>query len=218
AISKPKILVSIQKIGNLEILNTKKGIYDKIELTVFDDTCDAIFVLWGNSAKSATLWIPFDTILLLTDVSLSFHSGKAYLTFQKYSIIEVNPDMDVEWFRKYSSVIKNKLLDTPELSLIEDGIINASFATMFYTLAEIDNTVRLKPKESIVGFINVLITKTAKLSTLRSSNKIFTGKCCGKMINSSNYDIKCSICHKKIKIIKLLDESAQLLYPTLSGI
>lgn len=60
---------------------------------------------------------------------------------------------------------------------------------MFYTLAEIDNIVRLKPNgiliinkliliilESIIGFINVLITKTAKLSAFRSFNKIFIGK------------------------------------------
>ncbi|KAG4303552.1 hypothetical protein PCANB_000123 [Pneumocystis canis] len=224
AISKPKILVSIQKIGNLEIFNTKKGVFDKIELKVFDDTYDAIFILWGSCAKSATLWTPFDTILLLTDVSLSFHYGKAYLTFQKHSIIEVNPDMDVKWVRNYSSVMKSKLLNIPKLPFIEDETVNTSFTTMFYTLAEIDNTIRSKPKESIVGFINVLITETAKLSVLRSSNKIFVGECCGKIINSSNYDIKCSICSEKMKvfsnsfIIKLLDESAQLLYPMLSSI
>ncbi|KAG5519663.1 hypothetical protein PMAC_001819 [Pneumocystis sp. 'macacae'] len=223
AISKPKILVSIQKIGNLRNHNIKKGILDRIELKVFDDTYDAIFVLWGNNAKSATLWIPFNTMLLLTNISLSFYYGKAYLTFEKYSMIEVNPDIDIESLRKYSAIIKNKLSDISKLPFLEDETINASFATMFYTLAEIDNIVRLKPKESVIGFINVLITKTAKLSVSRSFNKIFVGKCCGKTINTLDYNIKCSNCNQKIRIfnnsfiIKILDESAQLLYPILSA-
>ncbi|CCJ28726.1 unnamed protein product [Pneumocystis jirovecii] len=217
AISKPKVLVSIQKIGNLRNHNMKKGASDRIELKVFDNTYDAIFILWGNNAKSATLWKPFDTMLLLTNISLSFYYGKAYLTFEKHSIIEINPDIDMEPLRKYSDVIKNKLSNISKLPFLEDGTINASFATMFYTLAEIDNIVRLKPNESIIGFINVLITKTAKLSAFRSFNKIFIGKCCGETINTLDYNIKCSNCNQKIRIIRLLDESAQLLYPILSA-
>ncbi|KAG4303886.1 hypothetical protein PORY_002703 [Pneumocystis oryctolagi] len=202
ATSRPKILVSIQKIGNLKNVSIGEGFLDKIELKVFDDTCDAIFVLWGNNAKSAALWIPFDTILLLTSVSLSFHYGKAYLTFEKYSMVEINPDMNTESLRKYSVVIKHKMSNMSKLPLLKDEIkvINASFAAMFYTLAEINNLVLLKPKESIVGLVNVLITKTAKLSVLRSSNKIFVGKCCEKLINDLNYNIKCSICGEKIKM------------------
>ncbi|EMR11625.1 hypothetical protein PNEG_00064 [Pneumocystis murina B123] len=221
AISKPKVLVSIRKIGNIRKINTKNGYSDMIELRVFDDTYDAVLILWGNNAKSAELWTPFDTILLLTDVSLSFRCEKAYLTFQKYSIVEVNPDMDIEWLRKYSTDISNKVSDMHKLSL-EDRIISTSPTMATYTLAEIDTMIRLNPKEPIIGFINVLIVKTAKLSTLRSSNKIFVGKCCDKVINALDNNVKCSICHQKIKlfndsfIIGLLDESAQLLYPMLN--
>ncbi|KTW29367.1 hypothetical protein T552_01321 [Pneumocystis carinii B80] len=222
AISKPKVLVSIRKIGNIKNINTKNGYLDMIELCVFDDTCDAVLVIWGNNAKSAELWTPFDTILLLTDISLSFHHEKAYLTIQKYSMVEVNPDMDIEWLRKYSISISNKISDIYKLSL-EDKIVNTSSTMETYTLAEIDTMIRLNPKEPIIGFINVLIIKTANLSTLRSSNKIFAGKCCNKVVNALDNNVKCSICFQKIKlfsdsfIVRLLDESAQLLYPMLSA-
>ena len=87
---------------------TKRGLQDKTDVHVFDDTGDCVFTLWDCRAASAGYWKPSHTILLITNAELKFLQ-RPTLSLKNETHVHVNPAMtDAEWLRGYAQKLTKR--------------------------------------------------------------------------------------------------------------
>ena len=101
-----------------------------MEVGVFDDTKLATLTLFRKMVDSASTWIPFSTILLLTNVCCNTRGTRNYLLVQSSSFVEVNPLFpDAEWLRGFAIKSRNESLVNPPFPSSSGWISAHNFLT-----------------------------------------------------------------------------------------
>lgn len=73
-------------------VTTKKDTtLEKVDVTIFDDTADAVLSFYGCMTSSPSHWTPSMTILLITNANIRADLGKPVLTLNHETLINVDP-------------------------------------------------------------------------------------------------------------------------------
>ena len=103
---------------------------EKIETTVFDDTSEAAFTLWGRATSSASTWQASQTILLLTNPGIRDQS-RVTIALDTRTHVDVNPCMsDADWLRDFAQRLIKR--DHVNLPFPENGTITATHTMLRY--------------------------------------------------------------------------------------
>jgi len=111
----PPLLVCVRQIGQITQISRKDGSQSqKCEIVVMDKTMPAfplvmyalffffflfvgiyqcLLVSWGDACDSSHLWVPFQSVLLLQDVSLSSFRGQMQASMTFGTVVDVDPDL-----------------------------------------------------------------------------------------------------------------------------
>ncbi|KAL9606503.1 MAG: hypothetical protein Q9179_000330 [Wetmoreana sp. 5 TL-2023] len=152
-----KVLVCVKSIGGRKTITTKKGqILDIVNVIIFDDTCEATFVLYGRVTTSTAYWKISHTILLLSSPSFRGDKGPM-LGINSDTQVDVDPCMtDAEWLRSFAQKpTTSEAVDVPfpeggrkhsgyhgfgsaDILVFEVEAAISGDVRLLYTLAEID--------------------------------------------------------------------------------
>ncbi|KAK0258735.1 hypothetical protein B0A54_15304 [Friedmanniomyces endolithicus] len=230
-----RILVVVKSIGPKKRLTRKdETVTENVNLTVQDDTAEAILGLWGSTTASPLgrpvsenntnpeaivareSWKPGETVLLLQGPGCKLNRS-TYLTLTSATIIDVDPDIpDAAWLRRWSLRQRSReAINQPfpegvfDLNMIKSGPIRC-----LYTIAELDEFARAAPNETFQGYLSVLLTEV-KLIEYRKRRMLFSGECCSMPIYTNDLIATCKGCEQKVplrvspKIIgQVMDETA----------
>lgn len=163
------ILVCVRSVGPRKTMRSRKRetTVDLIEVEVCDDTATAVLKLWGGHVPSAGSFVPNHTILLISHPSCKstdrYDDKSESLTevgIGYSSLVHVNPVFaEADWLRK-------KIIDMTKkvcvLTQIPAGIWNAenpitATTRELFTIAEVDESVRLNLGGDFVGKLNVIL-------------------------------------------------------------
>lgn len=98
---------------------------EKLDVNVFDDTCQATLTLWNRLCPSASAWKPSHTLLLITNAAFR-SDGKPTINITATTQIEVDPEMrDGEWLRRFAQRLTKR--EHVNLPFPEDGLVSATF-------------------------------------------------------------------------------------------
>ncbi|KAK0947289.1 hypothetical protein LTR29_001244 [Friedmanniomyces endolithicus] len=230
-----RILVVVKSIGPKKRVTRKdETVTENINLTVQDNTAEAILGLWGSTAASPLGrpvsenntnpeaiaaregWKSGETVLLLQGPGCKLNRS-TYLTLTSATIIDVDPDIpDAAWLRRWSVRQRSREainLPFPE-GVFDLAIIKSGPIRCLYTIAELDEFARAAPTETFQGYLSVLITEV-KLIEYRKRRMLFSGECCSMPLYANDLVATCKGCEQKVvlraspKIIgQVMDETA----------
>ncbi|KAL8601495.1 hypothetical protein ACOMHN_000437 [Nucella lapillus] len=90
------ILAAIKKVGQIRYLTTKTGKQTKkCDVVLFDDTTASFCLdLWQSHADLSLLWTPFETVLFMADVKITYNTFKSAMvgSADSKTIFTMDPD------------------------------------------------------------------------------------------------------------------------------
>ncbi|KAK2752247.1 hypothetical protein FQN54_008148 [Arachnomyces sp. PD_36] len=171
----------------------------KLDIGIADESGEAMLTLFGRMMASALKdWVPCSTILLITKPNCwGAHSSR--LSVSARTMVEVDPEGmgeggewlarlagwsgrgvnerfpeggELVWFllRGYGEVLICEYL-VFDVEAVEEAVTRVKF-----TLADIDDFIRVGPKNQIyMGYLNVLLTEV-NLVTMYKANRLFSAE------------------------------------------
>jgi hypothetical protein len=176
-----------------------------ITLGIFDDTSDGLLTLYSSMCDSASLFVPSETVLLISNPGWRIEK-MAKLTLTGNSRIDINPDMgDARRLRALAKRLTKKEHVNPPFPVADDvvdGFENAVVRAL-YTLADVDDVARSLSnkgcKETIAGYLSVVITEL-NIVTPFKRNMLMSNECCGIPIFANSTQVTCKQCEKLVEL------------------
>lgn len=177
-----KVLVCVRSVGPRRTVRTKKkeGTLDLIQVGIYDDTASCIFTLWEDKIPSAKLWVPTQTVLLISQPWSRINDSTNRLTEDHLQLgigystfVDVDPDIpEAAWLRtkiqdmaRKASVIIPFPSNTWDIQLAIHGP-----GRTLYTLAEIEDQVRHQdPAVNFTGKLSVIVHEMNLLDQWRKT-------------------------------------------------
>ncbi|KAI4617561.1 uncharacterized protein J4E87_008197 [Alternaria ethzedia] len=222
-VEEPKLLVCVKSIGaRKKYINRNSTTSELITLGIFDDTSDGLLTLYSSMCDSASLFVPSETVLLISNPGWRIDK-MAKLTISGNSRVDIDPDMgDARRLRALAQRLTKKEHVNPPFPIADDvveGFENAA-ARALYTLADVDDVARSlsskRSKETIAGYLSVIITEL-NIVTPFKRNMLMSNECCGIPIFANSTQVVCKQCEKLVglrinpRILgPLLDETGQI--------
>ncbi|EMD65088.1 hypothetical protein GGP41_003735 [Bipolaris sorokiniana] len=222
-VDEPKLLVCVRSIGaRKKYMNRNGTTSELISLGIFDDTADGLLTLYSSMCDSASLFTPFNAILLISNPSWRI-DRMAKLTITSGSRVDIDPDMgDARRLRAMAQYLTKREHVNPPFTIAPTAIEDFENATIkaLYTLAEIDSVARSLSnsgkKERIVGYLSVLITGL-NIVTPFKRNMLMSNECCGIPLFANSINVKCKHCENVVTLRinprilgPILDETGQI--------
>ncbi|KAI3325947.1 hypothetical protein HD806DRAFT_552338 [Xylariaceae sp. AK1471] len=198
-----KILVCVRNVGPRQTIfpKNREGTLGLVEVVVYDDTASCILKLWEDKIPSANLWVPNQTVLLISQPWCLVndridHQAKIGITIN--SIVNVDPEFpEAAWLRtKMQDMAKkeNSIIlfpaDTWDLQLAIHGP-----GRTLYTLAEVEHQVRNQdPASDFTGKLSVIILEMNLMDHWRKITTFCT-ECCGKPLYANKPMATCKNCY-----------------------
>ncbi|KAI5777217.1 hypothetical protein EDC01DRAFT_760202 [Geopyxis carbonaria] len=220
-----QLLVCVKWKGEKKTIPRKDGggSFVKQDIGIFDDTMEAVLVLYGAAATSTSDWVISKTILLITTPTLKLWGRDVQLQLDRKSMIAIDPILrDAQWLRTYAK----KVLRRPDLCQPfpddefdwEEGFYGET--RLKWTFEDLDTYSRdveiyidLLPGRQCVGYLNVLVMEM-NLAPLYVPNLLS----CGFMVFTNEPTADCKKCQNRIpKLLpnpnivgKLADETGSI--------
>ncbi|RPA81919.1 hypothetical protein BJ508DRAFT_325941 [Ascobolus immersus RN42] len=204
-----RVLVCVRSVGALKRVTLKGGsVKEKVEVGVFDESVSGggkvlFLTLWGVLAFSASGWVPNETVLLLTNPTITDWKGTKQLAVGKKTLVDVDPDLrDSIWLREFAKKqLKSQAVGTlfpgDEVFEWERELAGQK---VLYTLADIDEFAREHPSGQCIGFLSLIIVKM-NLVSLYKKNMLFNGTHCTLAHYSNQPTHPCKQCDTSIPLI-----------------
>ncbi|KAK2003190.1 hypothetical protein LX36DRAFT_625427 [Colletotrichum falcatum] len=199
-----RIIVCIKGLGVSKRImiqeRTKEA--ELLEVSVCDDTASCVLTLWEDKARSAKLWKPNETILLLTNPKFvpprdtKLLPTTASISLNYNTLVDVDPNFqDANWLREW--VAKRVERDAVFLPFPE-GVWDAEVAVHgpvrpLFTLAEVDDFARADPATEFTGKLNLTVLGISLLE-LRRRKMMFCTECCGVPLYANQPSATCKNC------------------------
>jgi len=186
-------------------MNRNSTTSELITLGIFDDTCDGLLTLYSSMCDSASLFVPSETVLLISNPGWRIDK-MAKLTISGNSRVDIDPDMgDARRLRALAQRLTKKEHVNPPFPIADDvveGFENAAVRAL-YTLADVDDVARSlsskRSKETIAGYLSVIITEL-NIVTPFKRNMLMSNECCGIPIFANSTQVICKQCEKLVEL------------------
>ncbi|KAI4932948.1 hypothetical protein J4E85_003351 [Alternaria conjuncta] len=222
-IEEPKLLVCVKSIGaRKKYINRNSTTSELITLGIFDDTSDGLLTLYSSMCDSASLFVPSETVLLISNPGWRIDK-MAKLTISGNSRVDIDPDMgDARRLRALAQRLTKKEHVNPPFPIADDVVDDFENAAVraLYTLADVDDVARSlsskRSRETIAGYLSVIITEL-NIVTPFKRNMLMSNECCGIPIFANSTQVICKQCEKLVELRinprilgPLLDETGQI--------
>jgi hypothetical protein len=171
---------------------------DLITAVVLDDSHEGYLTLYGSVSASASLWKPYETVLLIADPGWRIDKS-AKLSLNANTQIFIDPSIaEARYLRALAQRLIKKEHVNPPFPCEDFSAAEAerSKIKVLYTLSEIDEFARINPKEKAVGYISVIITEL-HIVTNYKREMLMSNECCGKPIFASKVKTRCRQCGRE---------------------
>lgn len=166
---------------------------------IFDSTADASLNLYGGLCDSASPFQPFKTVLLISNPGWRIEKT-AKLTLNGNSRVDIDPDMgDARRLRALAQRLTKREHVNPSFPDIDVSGFDRAAVKALYTLAEVDEVARTNPKETVVGYLSVLMTEVNIVTPFKRS-MLMSNECCGTPIFANAVSASCKQCEKHVSL------------------
>ncbi|KAI1357892.1 hypothetical protein F5Y08DRAFT_346271 [Xylaria arbuscula] len=196
-----KVLVCVRSVGPRRTVASRKreAHYNLIEVGVYDDTASIVLKIWQEKIPSAKLWVPNQTVLLISQPTCSLADGtncRAEIGLGYSSMVDVDPDYsEARWLRakirdmaKKGSIIIPYPAATWDLQLAMHGP-----STTLFSLAEVEEQVRNQDPSTFTGKLSVVVLEMNLMDNWRK-NTIYCTECCGITLYANKTTAMCKNC------------------------
>lgn len=199
-IDEPKLLVCVKSIGaRKKYMNRNGTTSELVSLGIFDDTSEAVLTLYSTMCDSASLFVPSQTVLLISNPGWRIDKT-AKLTITSNSRVDIDPDMgDARLLRALAQRLTKKEHVNPPFSIPHTQVADFEAASVkaLYTLADIDSVARSlsisNSRETIAGYLSVIMTNLNIVSPFKR-NMLLSTECCGIPLFSNQVTMQCRQC------------------------
>ncbi|KAK2065202.1 hypothetical protein LY76DRAFT_672707 [Colletotrichum caudatum] len=180
-----------------------------LEVSVCDDTTSCVLTLWEDKTRSAKLWKPGETILLLTNPKFVPPRDtkpvptSAGISLNHNTLVEVDPSFqDANWLREWA---KKRFEREAVFLPFPEGVWNAEAAVHgpvrpLFTLAEVDDFARADPATDFTGKMNLTVLGINLLELYRRK-MMFCTECCRVPLYANQPSATCKNCMKKQALV-----------------
>ncbi|KAG9246758.1 hypothetical protein BJ878DRAFT_455587 [Calycina marina] len=200
-----KILVCVKSIGaRRTIANKTGGESELVDVWLFDHTGEIRWSVWNDLIPSAKEWVSGTTILLISNPGFKVgrRNARGSLGITKDTWVDVDPEFpDAEWLRRYAEGRTRKESMRQEWP---EGVWDVQAAeygvnVILFTLAGLDEWVRVEPRRVFTGHINVTIMEMS-LVTKHYQNMLMCSQCCGVPVYANTRMTTCRNCSKLLTL------------------
>ncbi|KAH7371258.1 hypothetical protein BKA66DRAFT_470009 [Pyrenochaeta sp. MPI-SDFR-AT-0127] len=216
-VENPKLLVCVKSIGaRKQYINRNGTTSELVTLGIFDDTVAASLNLYGGLCDSASAFQPSKTILLISNPGWRIEKT-AKLSINGNSRVDIDPDFgDARCLRALAQRLSKEEHVNPPFPDIDASHFEHAAVRALYTFAEIDECARLNPKETLFGYVSVIMTEL-NIVTPFKRNMLMSNECCGIPVFANSASAKCTQCDKAVALRinprilgPIIDETGQI--------
>jgi hypothetical protein len=170
-----------------------------LSLGIFDSTADASLTLYNDLCASAASFVPCRTILLISSPGWRIEKT-AKLTLNGNSRLDIDPDMgDAHRLRALAQRLTKKEHVNPPLPDVDVSAFEEANIRPLYTLADVDDFARSNPKEKVVGYLSVILTRLDIVTPFKR-NMLMCNECCGIPVFANDMNVECKQCEKMVSL------------------
>jgi hypothetical protein len=171
-----------------------------ISLAIFDDTADASLSLYNPLCASAASFFPYRTILLISNPGWRIDK-MAKLTLNGNSRVDIDPDMsDARRLRALAQrLTMREHVNPPFPGGMDVSGFEGAEVRALYRLADVDYFVRRNPRETLVGYLSVVLTRLDVVTPFKR-NMLMSNECCGIAVFANAVSVKCEGCEKVVRL------------------
>ncbi|KAL5412027.1 hypothetical protein PMIN03_004500 [Paraphaeosphaeria minitans] len=194
-----KLMVCVKSIGPRKKLTNKNGsTSDLITAVVLDDSSEGYLTLYGSVSGSASLWKPYETVLLIADPGWRIDKT-AKVSLNANTKVFIDPAIaEARYLRAFAQRLTKKEHVNPSFpyDLFDAKEADRAVVKVLYKLSEIDEFARTNPREKAVGYISVVVTEL-HIVTNYKREMLMSNECCGKPIFASKVKARCRQCDQE---------------------
>lgn len=185
----------------LKVTNKHGSTCELVSIGVFDDTAEGYLTLYGSATTSVSVWKPSHTVLLIANPA--WRIGRiATLSLNGNTQLYVHPTLaDARYVRALAQRLTKKEHVNPPFptDAFDVKAAEASVVRVLYKLSEIDEFVRANPRETVLGYISVIITQVHVVTNFKR-NMLMGTECCGLPIFANATEAPCKQCGKEVAL------------------
>lgn len=183
----------------MQVMNRNGTTSELVSVGIFDNTSDAILTLYASLCSSASILIPSQTILLISNPGWRIDKT-AKLSLNANSRVDINPDLgDARRLRALAQRMTKKQHVNPPFPIEPEALqamireFKTAHQRPLFSLAEVDTFARSNPTETIMGYLSLIITQL-NLVTPCKRNMLMGNECCGIPIFANAVLAPCKQC------------------------
>lgn len=188
----------VKQTDTFEVTKNDGGTSDLITIGIMDDTAEASFTLYGTLCNSSTTWSPSHTVLLIANPRCRV----ARLSLGADTQLHINPDLaDARYLRAHSQRLRKKEHVNPSFpnEVFDVEAAETAVVRILFKLGEIDEFVRMNPREKAMGYISVVVVGVNIVVNFKR-NMLMGTECCGIPIFANSIVGNCERCGKMKKL------------------
>lgn len=156
-----KVLVCVKSMGPKKSITSKTGKSLELrEVKVHDDTGETALKLWNENTASIEHWVAGKTILLISEPGYRFSWGKAYITIEQKTVVDVEPEFtDAGWIRRWAAQLnkRDSLKQEVEEGLFDLKAFEEGADRPLFTIGEVDKWARKYPQREFMGCLSLVL-------------------------------------------------------------